>query len=188
MAGALQYLTITRPDIAYAVQQVCLHMHAPTTCHSALIKRVLRYLCGTTTLGLHLFAASTPTITAYTDADWAGCPDTRHSTSGFAIFLGDSLISWSSKRQTTVSRSSTEAEYRSVANAVSECTLLRQLLRELHCDATKATIAYCDNASSIYMARNPIHHHRTKHIEIDIHFVQEKVALGELRVLQIPTE
>jgi hypothetical protein len=187
MAGALQYLTLTRPDIAYAVQQVCLHMHAPTVTHAGLLKRILRYLKGTVSLGIHLFAAPTPTITAYTDADWAGCPDTRRSTSGYAIFIGDSIVSWSSKRQTTVSRSSAEAEYRGVANAVSECTWLRQLLRELHCDVPKATVAYCDNISSVYMARNPVHHRRTKHIEIDIHFVREKVALGELRVLQIPS-
>jgi hypothetical protein len=187
MAGALQYLTLTRPHIAYVVQQVCLHMHAPTVAHCALLKRVLRYLKGTTSLGLQLLASPTPSITAYTDADWAGCPDTRRSTSGFAIFLGDSLVSWSSKRKAMVSRSSAEAEYRGLANAVLECTWLRQLLRELHCDAPKATTVYCDNISSAYMARNPVHHRRTKHIEIDIHFVRDKVALGELRVMRIPS-
>ena len=187
MAGALQYLTLTRPGIAYAVQQVCLHMHSPKDCHGALLKRILRYIKGTATLGLHLHAASSPTLTAYTDADWAGCPDTHRSTSGFAVFLGDSLVSWSSKRQTTVSRSSAEAEYRGVANAVSECTWIWQLLGELHCAVPKATVAYCDNISSVYMARNPVHHRRTKHIELDIHFVREKVAVGELRVLQIPS-
>ena len=86
-----------------------------------------------------------------------------------------------------MSRSSAEAEYRGVVNVVSECTWLRQLLRELYCNATQATIAYCDNISSVYMSRNPVHHRRTKHIEIDIHFVREKVAIGELRVLQIPS-
>jgi hypothetical protein len=162
-------------------------MHAPTVTHAGLLKRILRYLKGTVSLGIHLFVAPTPTITAYTDADWAGCPDTRRSTSGHAIFIGDSIVSWSSKRQTTVSRSSAEAEYRGVANVVSECTWLRQLLHEFHCDVLKATVAYCDNISSVYMARNLVHHRRTKHIEIDIHFVREKVALGELRVLQIPS-
>jgi hypothetical protein len=189
MAGALQYLTLTRPDIAYAVQQVCLHMHAPRDSHSAMIKRVLRYLKGTSSYGIQLYRATTPSpsLTAYSDTDWAGCPDTRRSTSGFCIFLGNSLISWSSKRQTTVSRSSAEAEYRGVANAVAECTWLRQLLGELQNPVSTATIAYCDNVSSVYMSRNPVHHKRTKHIELDIHFVREKVALGELRVLQIPS-
>ncbi|CAN6220900.1 unnamed protein product [Urochloa humidicola] len=185
--GALQYLTLTRPDLAYAVQQVCLHMHAPRDTHAALLKQILRYLKGTTTFGLQLCATSTSSLTAYSDADWAGCPDTRRSMSGFCVYLGYSLVSWSSKRQTTVSRSSAEAEYRGVANAVAECTWIRALLGELHCDIPKATVAYCDNVSSVYMSRNPVHHKRTKHIELDIHFVREKVALGELRVLQIPS-
>jgi hypothetical protein len=98
LAGGLQYLTITRPDIAYAVQQVCLHMHDPRASHLALLKRVLRYVRGTTSLGLHLRASSSTTITAYIDADWAGCPDMRRSTSGYCVFLGASLVSWSSKR------------------------------------------------------------------------------------------
>jgi hypothetical protein len=163
MAGALQYLTVTRPDIAFAVQQVCLHMHAPKDIHLAMLKRILRYIKGTPSLGVFLRAATSPTLTAYTDADWAGCPDTRRSTSGFCVFLGDSLVSWSSKRQTTVSRSSAEAEYRGVANAVAECTWLRHLLGELHCAIHKATVVYCDNVSAEYMTRNPVHHKRTKH-------------------------
>jgi hypothetical protein len=101
------------------------------------------------------------------------------------VFLGDSLISWSSKRQTTVLRSSAEAEYRGIANVVAECSWIRQLLGELHCFVQGATITYCDNISSVYMACNPVHHRRTKHIELDVHFVRKKVALGEVRVLQI---
>ncbi|XP_066334217.1 uncharacterized mitochondrial protein AtMg00810-like [Miscanthus floridulus] len=122
LVGALQYLTMTRPDLQYAVQQACLHMHAPTTAHQGLVKRILRYIRGTTELGLHLRRSSQSDLVAYSDADWAGCPDTRRSTSGYCVFMGDSLISWSSKRQTTVSRSSAEAKYRGVANAVVECT------------------------------------------------------------------
>ena len=158
VAGALQYLTITRPDIAYAVQQVCLHMHAPRDVHQTMLKRVLRYVKGTTTLGIQLRSAPTAMITAYSDADWAGCPDTRRSTSGFCVFLDNSLISWSSKRQTTVSRSSAEAEYRAIANAVSECSWLRHLLAELLVKVPSATVAFCDNISSVYMSRNPVHH------------------------------
>lgn len=187
LAGALQYLTITRPDIAYAVQQVCLHMHAPRDVHLTMLKRILRYIKGTAHLGVQLHAISSPSITAYSDADWAGCPDTRRSTSGYCIFLGSSLISWSSKRQTTVSRSSAEAEYRAIANAVSECSWLRHLLSELLCKVPSATVAFCDNISSVYMSKNPVHHRRTKHIELDIHFVREKVAIGELRVTHVPS-
>jgi len=152
-----------------------------------MLKRILRYVKGTAHLDIQLHAISSPTITAYSDADWAGCPDTRRSTSGFCVFLGSSLISWSSKRQTTISRSSAEAEYRAIANAVSECSWLRQLLGELLYKVHTATVAFCDNISSVYMSRNPVHHRRTKHIELDIHFVREKVAIGELRVTHVPS-
>jgi len=137
-------------------------MHSPRDSHLALLKRILRYVKGTLDFGLRPNRTTQLQLSAYTDADWAGCPDTRRSTSGFAVFLGDTLVSWSSKRQNTVSRSSAEAEYRGVANAVAECSWLRHLLGELHCDIHGATIAYCDNVSSVYMARNPIHHRRTK--------------------------
>jgi hypothetical protein len=109
------------------------------------------------------------------------------STSGFCIFLGDNLVSWSSKHQTTVSRSGAEAEYRAVAHVVAECCWLRQLLQELHVSVPLATIVYCDNVSAVYMTANPVHHHRTKHIEIDIHFVHEKVPLGQVRILDVPS-
>jgi hypothetical protein len=103
IAGALQYLTFTRPDIAYAVQQVCLHMHDPKEHHHVAMKRILRYLQGTLDLGFHLHRTSPDDLTVYSDADWAGCPDTRRSTSGYGVFLGDNLISWSSKREHSLS-------------------------------------------------------------------------------------
>jgi hypothetical protein len=187
LAGALQYLTLTRRDIAYAVQQVCLHMHAPRDVHQTMLKRILRYIKGTMHLGVQLAPVTTASVTAYSDADWAGCPDTRHSTSDYCVFLGDSPVSWSSKRQQTVSRSSAEAEYRAIANAIAECTWLRHLLAELRFDLPKATMAFYDNMSAVYMSHNPIHHRRTKHIELDIHFVREKVALGQLRVHHVPS-
>jgi hypothetical protein len=103
LAGALQYLTFTRLDIAYAVQQVCLFMHDPREPHLNLVKRILRYLQGTLDYGLALHRTSTTVLTVYTDVDWVGCLDTQKSTSGYAVFLGDNLISWSSKRQNIVS-------------------------------------------------------------------------------------
>lgn len=152
-----------------------------------MLKRVLRYVCSTTAHGLLLRSSDTLAITAYSDANWGGCPDTQSSTSGFCIFLGDALVSWSSKRQATVSRSSAEAEYQAVANAVAECIWLRQLLGELGCGTHKATVIFYDNISTVYMSSNPVHHKRTKHIELDIHFVRECVQIGELRVLHVPT-
>ena len=187
LAGALQYLTFTRPDISYAVQQVYLHMHDPREPHLTALKRILRYVRGTLHMGLFLRPSSQSDLVVYSDADWAGCPDTRKSTSGYAVFLGDNLISWSSKRQNTVSRSSAEAEYRAVANAVAEATWLRQLLSELHTPLRKTTLVYCDNISAVYMSSNPVQHQRTKHVEIDLHFVRERVALGDVRVLHVPT-
>jgi hypothetical protein len=122
LAGALQYLTFTRPDLTYAVQQICLHMHDPRESHLAALKRLLRYVRGTVDLGLVLHRSSSAELVVYTDADWAGCPDTRRSTSGYAVFLGGNLVSWSSKRQPVVSRSSAEADYRAVANGVAEAS------------------------------------------------------------------
>ena len=118
---------------------------------------------------------------------WAGCPTTRCSTSGYCVFLGNNLLSWSSKRQYTLSRSSAEAEYRGVANAVAETSWLRNLLLELHSPVHSATIVYCDNVSAVYLSSNPMQHQRTKHIEIDIHFVRDQVATGKVRVLHVPS-
>ncbi|GJS94992.1 ribonuclease H-like domain-containing protein [Tanacetum coccineum] len=152
LAGSLQYLTFTRPDISYA-----------------------------------LFSSSTTDLVAYSDADWADCPTTRRSTSGYCVFLGNNLLSWSAKRQPTLSRSSAEAEYRGVANAVAETCWLRNLLRELHTPLSSATLVYCDNVSAVYLSSNPVQHQRTKHIEIDIHFVRDLVATGQVRVLHVPS-
>jgi hypothetical protein len=163
-------------------------MHAPRDVHDTMLKRILRYIKGTLDLGIRLSPITNAIVTAYSDADWAGCPDTRRSTSGFCVFLGDSLVSWSSKRQTTVSRSSAEAEYRAIANAVADCSWLRHLLQELRFALPKATMVFCDNVSAVYMSHNPVHHRRTKHIELDIHFVREKVALGQVRVHHVPSE
>jgi hypothetical protein len=122
LAGALQYLTFTRPDLTYVVQQIYLHMHDPRESHLAAMKRLLRYVRGIVDFGLVLHRSLSAELVVYTDADWAGCPDTRRSTSGYAVFLGGNLISWSSKRQPVVSCSSAEAEYRAIANGVAKAS------------------------------------------------------------------
>ncbi|GKD73874.1 ribonuclease H-like domain-containing protein [Tanacetum coccineum] len=109
------------------------------------------------------------------------------STSGYCVLLGDNLLSWSAKRQHTLSRSSVEAEYRDVANVVAKTAWLRNLLRELHTLLLSVTLVYCDNVSAIYMTANPVQHQRTKHIEIDIHFVRDMVVRGQVRVLHVPS-
>jgi hypothetical protein len=162
-------------------------MHNPREPHLTAAKRILWYLQGTVDHGLLLRRASTSDLVIYTDVDWAGCPDTRRSTSGYAVFLGDNLISWSSKRQNVVSRSSADAEYHAVANGVAEACWLRQLLVELHSPLSWATLVYCDNVSAVYLSTNPFQHQRTKHVEIDLHFVRESIAVGDVRVLNVPT-
>nr|GEU71676.1 ribonuclease H-like domain-containing protein [Tanacetum cinerariifolium] len=155
--------------------------------HFAALKRILRYVWGTVDFDLQLYASSTTSLVGYTDGDWAGCPSTRRSTSGYYVFLGDNLLSWSSKRQHTISRSSAEAEYHGVANVVAKTAWLRNLLHELHSPLSTSTLVYCDNVSAVYLSANPVQHQRTKHIEIDIHFVRDMVQTGHIRVLHVPS-
>ncbi|GJR83500.1 ribonuclease H-like domain-containing protein, partial [Tanacetum coccineum] len=190
LAGALQYLTFTRPDISYDVQHVCIFMHDPRESHFSALRRILCYIQGTLDYGLHLYASSTLSLVAYSDADWVGCPTTRRSTSGYCFFLGNNLLSWSSKRQVMLSQFSVEAEYRGVANAVAKTCWLRNLLHELHTLLSSAKLL-CnllrDNVSVVYLCSNPVQHQRTKHIEIDIHFMRDLVSDGHVRVLHVPS-
>jgi histone deacetylase 1/2 len=120
IVGVLQYLTLTRPDISFPVNKVCQFLHAPTTTHWSVVKRILQYIKGTVSLGLKLVKSGSLMVSAFSDANWAGCVDDRRSTGGFAVYLGDNLISWTARKQATVSQSSTEAEYKSLANATAE--------------------------------------------------------------------
>jgi len=136
------------------------------------LKCILHYIQGNMNFGLHLCPSFTSTLISYTDADWGGCPDTRRLMSGYCVFLSDNLIFWSIKCQTTLSRSS--------ANVVFESCWLQNLLLELPCPIQKATLVYYDNVGAIYLVGNLVQHQHTKHIEMDIHFVREKVARGQV--------
>ncbi|KAJ0857667.1 putative RNA-directed DNA polymerase [Helianthus annuus] len=198
VVGALQYATLSRPDIAFAVNKVCQFMHAPTENHWAAVKRILRYLHGTAQLGLlfrrdsssrlHAFSDSYwhQDVQAYSDSDWAGCPVDRRSTGGFAVYLGSNLISWTARKQRTVSRSSTESEYKAIADTVAELIWLKSLLQELGIVNRSPTL-WCDNLGATYLSANPVFHARTKHVEVDFHFVREQVAQGMLNVKFIAT-
>ncbi|PKU81182.1 putative mitochondrial protein [Dendrobium catenatum] len=184
LVGSLQYLTLTRPDIAYTVNRLCQYMHQPHEDHFRLLKRLLQYLQGTLSFGLPLVAANLH-LRAYSDSDWAGDLVDRKSTTGYCAFLGSNLISWQVKKQKTVARSSTEAEYRALATAATDIIWLKRLLAEFQINSSTPTPLFCDNVSSIALANNPVFHARTKHIEIDFHFVRECIKNATLQVHHI---
>ena len=186
LVGSLQYLTLTRPDLSFSVNYVSQFMHAPTTAHLKMVRRILRYVKGTINNGLHFTSTTKLHLSAFSDADWAGCLTTRRSTTGYCVFLGHNLISWCAKKQHTISRSSTEAEYRAMANTTAELTWLTYILRDLHLPLISPPVLYCDNISALHMTINPVFHARSKHIELDYHFVREQVALGNLITNHIP--
>ncbi|KAM1792474.1 hypothetical protein ACFX12_036326 [Malus domestica] len=180
IVGALQYLLFTRPDIAFAVNQVCQYMHLPTTTHWVAVKRILRYLKATHDRGL-VYKPSFLSLTAFADADYAGDPDDRRSTGGHCIFLGDNLVSWSSKKQRGVSRSSTEAEYRQMAYTAATLSWFRHIFCDLRLPLTPPKL-WCDNISALAVASNPVYQARMRHVEVDYHYVREKVTRNELVV------
>ncbi|PKU63244.1 Retrovirus-related Pol polyprotein from transposon TNT 1-94 [Dendrobium catenatum] len=187
LIGALQYLTLTHPDISYAVNRACQQMHQPRINDFDALKQILRYIRGTTQFGLPINGSSL-TLQSNVDSDWAGDHTDRKSTTGYCNFLGTSLISWSVKKQTTIARSSTEAEYRAIALVTTEIIWLRRLLHELDCPQLEPTKFYCDNTSAIALANNPVYHARTKHIEIDCHFIRDCIKNHSIQVHHISTK
>ncbi|KAI0499987.1 hypothetical protein KFK09_018195 [Dendrobium nobile] len=187
IAGSLQYLSITRPDIAFATNQVCQHMHQPTTRDFQALKRLLQYVKGTISFGLPITTGPL-ILRTYTDADWASDSSDRKSISGFCSFLGTTLISWTVKKQVTVAKSSTEAEYRTLSAATSDVIWLRRLAAELDLLQNSPTQIYCDSTSAIALARNPVFHARTKHIEIDYQFIRQHLKTGAISLSHIPSE
>lgn len=190
IVGALQCVIVTRPELGYSVNKVCQFMSQPLTSHWSAVKRILRYLKGSIDHGLTLQPATQGTplyINAFCDADWASDIDDRRSTSGASIYFGPNSVSWWSRKQTLVAKSSVEAEYRSLALAASEVLWLQSLLQELQV-TVPAPVIYCDNQSTVALSHNPILHNRTKHMELDIFFVREKVLNKSLTVSYIPAQ
>ncbi|KAM2315364.1 hypothetical protein ACFX1S_028273 [Malus domestica] len=185
MVGGLQYLTLTRPDISFAVNQVCQYMHNPKSTHLQAVKRIYRYIKGTVEQGLLFHSSPDFSIQGFSDADWAGSIDDRRSTSGACIFLGPNLLTWTAKKQSTVSRSSSKAEYRALATTAAEIRWFCYLFRELGIPLRTPPCIFVDNVSTLHMAANPVFHARTRHIEIDYHFVRELLTQGVLQTRHI---
>ncbi|CAL1371101.1 unnamed protein product [Linum trigynum] len=175
LVGRLSYLTTTRPDISYLVQQLCQFQAQPKRSHLKASHRILRYLKNSPGQGLFFASNTNFTLTGYSDSDWGACPDTRRSITGYCTFLGDSLITWKIKKQAIVSKSSSEAEYRALSQLSCEVQWITQLLKDLNVEYQGPATVFCDNKSTIHMAENPVFHERTKHIEIDCHVIRERV-------------
>ncbi|CAN1181640.1 Retrovirus-related Pol polyprotein from transposon TNT 1-94 [Linum perenne] len=188
LIGQLNYLVTTRPDIAYSVQQLCQFQAEPHSSHLQAAHRILRYVKGAPGQGLFFSSANELVIKGYCDADWGACPDTRKSITGYCTFLGESLITWKAKKQSTVSRSSSEAEYRAMSQLSCEVQWLKQLLNDMFVTHDAPIEVYCDNKSSIHMAENPVFHERTKHIEIDCHVIRERVKNGLISLKYVCTD
>ncbi|KAJ9553824.1 hypothetical protein OSB04_017869 [Centaurea solstitialis] len=180
IVGKLNYLTITRPDIAFPVSVVSQFMSSPRTPHWDAVRHILKYLKGAPGLGILYQNHNHHVIEGFTDADYDGDPTNRRSTTGYCVFVGGNLVSWKSKKQNVVSRSSAESEYRAMAQTTCELIWLRNLLGELGFAQSKPMNLYCDNEAAIHIANNPVFHERTKHIEVDCHFTREKLEDGTI--------
>ena len=185
LIGRLIYLTNTRPDIAFSVNNLSQFISSPTKHHQQAVFCILRYIKGNLGSRIFLHKNSNNELRGYNDSDWATCSETKKFVTGFAVFLGESLISWKSKKQPTISRSSSETEYRALATTTCEIQWLTYILKDLGIPYIELVILYCDNQSAIHIASNQVFHEQTKHIEIDCYIVREKINVGLLKLLPI---
>ena len=185
IVGSLQYLTLTRPDVAYAVIKLSQYMHHPTSDHWTVVKCILRYLCCTIDHGILFHRQSPLQLHAYSVIDWVSYKDDFTSTSAFLLDLNRNPISWSSKKQCTIARSSTEAEYQYVVSMTTELRWVSNLLNELDLSSTRAPVIYYDNVGTTNLCSNPVFHLHMKHVALYYHFFREQVQIGYLHVAHV---
>ena len=183
MVGKLIYLSHTRPDIAYAVSVVSQFMHNPSKDHMDAVIRIMRYLKSSPGKGLMFTKNNHVQVEGYTDADWAGDITNRKSTSGYFTFVGGNLVTWKSKKQKVVALSSAEVEFRGMTKGLCELLWLRKLLIEIGFALNNAMNIFCDNKPAIEIAHNPVQHDRTKHVEVDRHFIKQNL---ETKIIKFP--
>ncbi|XP_042950362.1 uncharacterized mitochondrial protein AtMg00810-like [Carya illinoinensis] len=187
LVGKLLYLTNTCPDLSYSVNLLSQFMECPRVPHYDAVIKVLRYIKSTLGQGIFFSSSSQLQLVSYSDANWANCPDTRRSNTGFCVFLGKSLVAWKSKKQNTASHLSAESEYRVVAAVVCELTWLRSLLNDFGITISEPTTLYCDNLTVLHIAANLVFHERMKHIELDCQLVRDKVSTGQISTAHVPS-
>lgn len=187
LVGKLIYLSHTRPDIAFPVSVVSQFMNKPNEEHMDAVYRILRYLKMTPGKGIFFKGGGNKGIEIYSDPDWAGSISGRKSTTGYCTYVLRTLVIWRSKKPSVVARSSAEAEYRALAQSICEGLWIKRLLEELRISTSEPMKVFCDNLAAISIAKNPVHHDRTKHVEIDRHFIKEKVESRILNLIYTPT-
>ncbi|KAM2167370.1 hypothetical protein ACFX1R_041248 [Malus domestica] len=187
LVGKLIYLTITRPEITYLVNTLSQFMQQPRKPHLDVVHKLLQYLKAAPSQGFLFPSYGQLNLVGYCDVDWARCPTTRLSVTGYCVFLGQALVSWKSKKQAIVSRFSAEAEYRSMAATTCELTWLRYLLHDSRVNHHEPANLFCDNQAALYIAANPVYHEQTKHIELDCHTVRERIQNGEIKTAYVQT-
>ncbi|XP_057959488.1 uncharacterized mitochondrial protein AtMg00810-like [Malania oleifera] len=188
LVGKLIYRLHTRPDITFAVSVVSQHMHSPKKTHLDAVYKILRYFKGSPGKRLFFKKCESKEVEIFTDADWAGSTEDRRSTTRYCTFVWENLVTWRSKKQNVVAQSCVEAEFRAVAQGICEGLWLLKLLEELQIPVKFPIKLYCDNKAIISISLNPVQDDRTKHVEVDQHFIKEKVEEGTIYLTYVPTK